>query len=537
MTRTIDAKNLMALLDGPDEVALIDVREQADYGASHPILAANIPLGRIELVVGERIPRLSTPIVVEDAGEGTLAAQAADKLTALGYTDIRILDGGTKAWGEAGFELFSGMFVPSKAFGEFVEHEYGTPSVSADELKAMMDAMEAGGDKLVVVDSRPMDEYNVMNIPTGIDVPGAELVYRVSELAPDPDTTVVVNCAGRTRSIIGAQSLINAGLPNKVVALRNGTMGWHLAGYKLEHGQTAFGPDPKPETLEQARARARDVAHRFGVPSVDAETLDRWRGERDSRTLYVLDVRTAEEFEASRIADSWHAPGGQLVQATDFYVPVRNARIVLVDDRMVRAQMTASWLVQLGWTDVHVLESGLAGQKTASGPYQVPVRGLEALGPVREVSPAEAKAQMDAGSATLLDLAKALDYRDEHPEGAWWASRVAIAENLSKIPEGHAVLLTSPDGVLARLTANDLASCGRTVAVVDGGTKAWVASGLPLASGITAVLSPPNDSYLRPYDRKNKAEIEKAMNDYLTWEVALVEQIKKAGGIRFKSYA
>src|SRR3546814_14009942 len=88
-----------------------------------------------------------------------------------------------------------------------------------------------------------MDEYHKMNIPGGIDVPGAELVYRVRDLAPDPDTLVVVNCAGRTRSIIGCQSLINADLPNKVMALRNGTMGWHLAGLDVERGaQRQCGP-------------------------------------------------------------------------------------------------------------------------------------------------------------------------------------------------------------------------------------------------------------------------------------------------------
>jgi len=422
------------------------------------------------------------------------------------------------------------MFVPSKAFGEFVEHAYDTPSVSADELKAMMD----GGEKLVVLDSRPMDEFRVMNIPTGVDVPGAELVHRVGEVAPDADTTVVVNCAGRTRSIIGAQSLINAGVPNKVVALRNGTMGWHLAGHQLEHGNDRTAPAPAGEALDQAIARAEACGARFGVKTVDAATLETWRGERDRRTLAILDVRTIEEFEARRIADSRHAPGGQLVQSTDFYLPVRNCRVVLVDDRKVRALMTASWLEQLGWRDVHVLESGLDGQETVSGSHRPEVLGLEAAA-AATVSPPEAKAMAEAG-AVILDLAKALDYRDGHPEGAWWAGRVAIPANLSKIPSDTAIVLTSPDGVLARLAAADLAGSGRVVRVIDGGTAAWTATGLPMQSGMTAVLSEPNDSYLRPYDRTSKAEIEKAMNDYLTWEVALVEQIKKSGGISFRHY-
>lgn len=531
MARTIDARDLHARLEGSDEIALIDVREQALYAASHPILAANIPLARLELMVADRIPRRSTPIVVEDAGEG-IAEVAADRLERFGYSDVAMLAGGTPAWAAAGLELFSGMHVPSKAFGEFVEHAYGTPSVSAEELKGIMDS----GRKLVVLDSRPMDEYRVMNIPTGVDVPGAELVYRVGEVAPDADTLVVVNCAGRTRSIIGAQSLINAGIPNEVVALRNGTMGWHLAGYGLEHGQARNAPDPREGTLAAARARSAAVAARFGVRRIDAATLDAWRSERENRTLAILDVRTAEEFEALRIADSRHAPGGQLVQGTDLYLPVRNVRVVLFDDQIVRADMTASWLVQLGWTEVFVLESGLQGQATASGSYTPPVLGIDTLPSTPSIAPAMARRRVAEGSAVLLDLARGLDYRDSHPEGAWWACRTAIADNLSKIPAGAALVLTAPEADLARLAAADLDGCGREVLLLEGGRGAWEAAGLPMQSGMTAVLSEPQDTYLRPYDRSNRAEVEKAMNDYLTWEIALVEQIKKAGGLSFRHF-
>jgi len=321
-----------------------------------------------------------------------------------------------------------------------------------------------------------------------------------------------------------------------VVALRNGTMGWHLAGYGLEHGNDRTAPEPTGEALAGAQARSAAAAARFGVGTVDVATLDAWRAERDRRTLAILDVRTLEEFEARRVADSRHAPGGQLVQATDLYLPVRNARVVLVDDRRVRADMTASWLAQLGWTDVHVLEGGLDGQAIASGPYVSPVLGGDALPAGSAISPDEARRRADAGSAVLLDLARSLDYRDRHPEGAWWACRTAIVENITKIPTGAAVVLTAPEEMLARLAAADLDDCGREVLLLDGGSAAWCAAGLPMQSGMTAVLSEPQDTYLRPYDRSNRAEIEKAMNDYLTWEIALVEQIKKAGGLSFRHY-
>ena len=197
----------------------------------------------------------------------SLAQRAARVLRRLGYRDLHVLAGGIAGWKAAGYELYSGVHVPSKAFGEHVEHHDNTPRIAAAELKAMLDA----GKDLVVLDSRPMSEYRVMNIPGALDCPGAELVYRVHQAAPRPETLVVVNCAGRTRSIIGAQSLINAGIPNKVVALKNGTMGWHLAGLELERGQERMAPAPVGDALEKAKAAAARVAKRFSIRILSVE--------------------------------------------------------------------------------------------------------------------------------------------------------------------------------------------------------------------------------------------------------------------------
>lgn len=158
--------------------------------------------------------------------------RALPALRKLGYTDVNCLAGGLDGWIAAGGEVFRDVNVPSKAFGEWVEGLRHTPSLSAQEVQALLDARA----DVVVVDARRFDEYQTMNIPGSTSVPGAELVLRVRELAPNPATRVIVNCAGRTRSIIGTQSLVNAGLPNPVAALRNGTIGWTLAGQTLERG-------------------------------------------------------------------------------------------------------------------------------------------------------------------------------------------------------------------------------------------------------------------------------------------------------------
>ncbi|HEX3861390.1 MAG TPA: rhodanese-like domain-containing protein [Stellaceae bacterium] len=334
-----------AMLRDGDEIAFLDVREEGVFSeAGHPFFAHSVPLSRLELMIGDLVPRHGTRLVVHDGGAEGLAERAAAKLAALGYRDVAVMAGGAPAWGAAGFELFTGVNVPSKAFGELVEHRCGTPHIAAAELKRRIDA----GEKVLIVDSRPIGEFRNMSIPGAFDCPGAELVYRVPDKVPEPDTLVVVNCAGRTRSIIGAQSLRNARLANPVMALENGTMGWELAGLQLARGREEALPVPSPAGLAKAHALADDVAARFGIQRIDDAAFARLTGEAAQRTLYVFDVRSPEEYAAGHLATARSAPGGQLVQATDVYMATRNARIVLVDDDGVRSVMTGSWLVQMG---------------------------------------------------------------------------------------------------------------------------------------------------------------------------------------------
>ena len=350
---SIDARALRTRIMGTGELALIDVREASAYAEGHILYAASLPLARLELLAERALPRRSVPIVVCDGGEG-LAARAAARLTDSGYCDVRVLEGGVEAWEARGGVLFSGTNVPSKAFGEHVEHIEGTPSLSAEEL----DSLVKSGEDVLILDSRPMDEYRAHSIPGGICVPGAELAYRVHDLRRSPDTRVVVNCAGRTRSIIGAQSLINAGVVN-VTSLRNGTMGWRLAGLELAFDADERYPPLSETGRDEAGRSAARVAERFGVRYLDRAAFEAWRRERDERTLYVFDVRSPEEYEAGHLPGSRCAPGGQLVQETDVYAPVLGSRVVLVDDDGVRATMTASWLEQMGGREVAVLENAL----------------------------------------------------------------------------------------------------------------------------------------------------------------------------------
>jgi len=345
-----------------EEIALLDLRHESAFATGHPLFAANMAAGRIALEAETRLPCKDVQIVVYDAGEG-LVAEAADRLAALGYSNVRALDGGLQGWKDAGFELFQDVNSYAKAFGELVESRRHTPSLAAEEVAALI-ARKAN---IRILDVRRFDEYTTMNIPGSISVPGGELVLRAGEAAPDPDTTIIVNCAGRTRSIIGTQSLINAGVTNKVVALRNGTIGWTLARQNLEHGASRRGAIG---AVEGAKANASDVAYRAGVRRLSVAELAALAAQQN-RTLYRFDVRDAGEYAAGHLPGFRHYAGGQLVQEIDMAAPVRGARIVLSDNFGVRADMTASWLAQMGW-EAYVLDGGYDGALEVSPPVVLP---------------------------------------------------------------------------------------------------------------------------------------------------------------------
>ena len=464
----VSAHALCEMLADGKELALVDVREELIFSKNHLLLARAIPLSRFELKFAQLVPRRGTRVVLCDDDDG-LAARAAAILLRNGYSNAAVLDGGVAAWAAAGFELFSGVNVPSKAFGEFIEHANHTPGISAGELEQLI---REGAD-IAVLDSRPFDEYVRVSIPTAINVPGAELVLRAREIAPSPQTMVVVNCAGRTRSIIGAQSLINAGLPNKVVALRNGTMGWSLAGFTCESGKNRRAPGVSEKTLEWARRAAQRVADSCGVAVVDGAKLDALRADAE-RTVYLFDVRDPAEHQAGHVPGAVSAPGGQLVQATDQYVGTLGACIVLVDDAEVRALMTASWLRQMGWRDVFVL----AAAGTETGWPAAPMLDID--------THADAALELNEfgelfarNGATVVDLSLSRDYLREHIPGAWFAIRTRLDRALEKIPLRGTLVLTSEDGAVARLAVAEAeALIGTPVRFLAGGNAAWKAAGL-----------------------------------------------------------
>src|SRR5436190_9011230 len=353
---------LAALMASDTPHAVLDLRERGAYQRGHIFRTTLLPRRELELRLPALVPSPAVPIVLVDE-DGALAALARPTLAAMGYRDVRALEGGLAAWRAAGRPLVQGVNVPSKVFGEQALHHWKTPEILPKELAERI----ARQDDMVIVDSRTPEEYHRACVPGAISVPGGELVFRILDLVKSPEQTIVVHCGGRTRSYIGAESLRRMGLPNPIVALENGTMGWELAGLTLERGGARTAPDPGEASRVQAAAVAERVAAEDRVKSLSVDDVRRLWEERRERNGYPVDVRTADEYEAGHVAGSIWAPGGQAVQATDDYFAVRRASFVFICDGVVRATLTAAWFARMGVPDVAVLAGGVPAWQDAGG--------------------------------------------------------------------------------------------------------------------------------------------------------------------------
>lgn len=510
----VEAKaRLQEVLEGRGELAFLDLREAGQYGEGHPFFVVNLPYSRLERLAPDLLPRKETPLLLLDDGDG-ISERAARRFEALGYPNLAMIEGGAAAWEAAGYGLFKGVNLPSKAFGELVEAEMHTPSIPPERLAEWL----SSDDPPLVLDGRSPQEFQKMAIPGGLSCPNAELPFRLEQLLDRPDRPVVVNCAGRTRSIIGAQGLINAGFENPIYALENGTQGWELAGLSLERGgQAARLPEPEGPQRERARRRAAAYRARFGVPTADWDRLTAWREDPD-RSFYLFDVRTAEEFASGHLPGARHAPGGQLVQATDLWVAVRGARIVLCDDCGLRAAVTAAWLRGMGH-DARPLDLDVTQAEELE--RQTPAAALPPEPGIPVIAPGEISQKGLAG-VPLFDFSSSTAFRAGHPSGARWASRA----RLSKVPASAVVTADDPWNV--SLAALDLAEEGRAAqAAVLGSRSEWEAAGY----GTVATPQVPSDAesidYLFFVHDRHDGNLE-AARQYLAWETGLLDRMDES---------
>ena len=514
----IDAHALKQQIHDTEEISILDVREHGQYGENHLFFAVSLPYSVLELEIERLVPRKNTRIVLygnEQENEITQSAYSA--AARMGYTNLSILQNGIQGWQADGYATFAGVNLPSKTFGELAEHAYETPRLSALELHELL---HDDRHKIVVLDGRPVPEYKKMNIPGSVCCPNGELALRASQLAPDPETTIVINCAGRTRSIVGAQTLINLGIPNTVYALENGTQGWYLADLKLEHNANRLYPEQiKEDDLPTLQARSAALANRHNIETVNASQVKTWLAQ-DNRTTYLCDIRTPEEYAQDKLLTAiQHTPGGQLIQATDEYIGVRKSRLVLLDFDGIRAPVTASWLKQQGW-EVYLLSNPAALALPPRPNHRQPDLEYTTALAADEIAGFVA----DHPQANIIDTRASMQYRKLRLQGSYWAIRPTL-DSVTPQDKTIAILLIGESLEKLQLLAEDLERSGHTdiyFACMDA--SSIVRCGLPISEEDHAL---PDDAcidflfFVHDRHQGNKD----AARKYLEWETNLISQI------------
>ena len=503
--------DLVALFRGTDEFAVLDCREEGEFVHAHLFAATNLPFSRLELTLGAAIPNRSTPIVfaADLSGSGARAARLA---TAIGYQDLRFLQGGIAAWQASGLPLFSGVNLPGKAFGEYVERNLHPPSISAVTLRTRLD----DGQPTLLLDTRSPEEHAQYCLPGAIACPNGELVIRALAAVTDKETTVVTHCGGRTRSIIGAQTLKDLGLVQPVFALENGTIGWEAIGEALEYGSDRTLPDT-PAGRAAGRAAAKALGREAGITTIDLETLHHYRSDAAS-SIFLIDIRSAQEFAAGHLQGARHAPGGQLIQTIDRHAVVRNARIVLTDDDGTRATVIAYWLTRMGFPNVDVLAA--TDDALRARPDQAPR------------APA-ASCQSIPTDGLVIDIRPSLDYRNGHIPGSWFLTRENLDRDLAILPKTRQATLITDEEHYAQLMARDLARFGIQAQVLDGGYAAWIKEGNLPERGLTHLASPPNDTAYFGDMLEGEAATVREDRRYIAWETALIDDMFDDPSIRY----
>jgi rhodanese-related sulfurtransferase len=529
MVKTLGAYELGQIQENGSPYALVDVRERGEYVLDQILGSVPVPRGLLEARISSVVPWLDAPVIVY-CDDGYRSGKAAETLEQLGYQDASVLEGGINAWKEAGFETHYGVNVIGKDYGEKVAVQDGIVQLTPQQVQEMR---ERG--KVFVLDSRTREEFEKSHVPGAYSVPGGELPVKVLSLleqAENKDAKIVVNCAGRTRSILGADVLRRLGL-SEVYALENGTMAWTMAGLELDHGPAQ---DLNAPMSESARERAAEFAENFArEEGVEGISVDHLRQHRDRDAWhYVVDVRLPEEYEQGHIPGAISCPGGQLANALDEYIGVRQARLVCVSNGTTRAKIGAALCKRIGYPDVVYLDGGTDAWREQVGeletePPHFEMFGLaEARETVETIEPLDLAEALERDDApTIIDVRRSSEYADRHIQGSIWIPRGDLERRIERyVPDFGVPLVTvSNRGERALLAAATLRDMGyQNVMALNGGLTSWAGAGFETVEGLegadVSLQEAKEDADLvnRP---RALARSREDMINYLEWETRL----------------
>jgi len=521
---SISVSALEDLMSSKSEYALFDVREAGEAEKGHIYGTTFLPRRLIEFRILELVPNPDALLVLYDNGPDDGRAELARQtLRGTGYKKVLVLSGGTAAWSKAGHTLVEGSNVPCKLFGENLHASEHVPDLTAEELASWRDS----GKQMLICDIRTPTEHESAHVPDSRPAPSFDIAHSLGDFLKK-DVPVIVHCAGRTRSIIACQALRELGLEN-VYALKNGTMGWILAGHKLDETGSGEPFTPSPESIKLFEERAAKIAADANIASMDQQTLQDAIAARKQQksNVYVFDVRPLKDSLNGRIPGSFAVPGGQVVQRADDFIAVRMAPIVFIDDREGRANMTASFFRKMGYPNVHVLSGGVngwveAGKDLVKGRGRPLPLGLQNAKTASHVlSPKQAQQKLaDSPEMIVINVDHSKNFSSGHIAGSSWLARGFLEQRIANITDNKQakILVTCSGGTQSCLANATLIALGYSnTHLLDGGIRAWKKAGLSIETGVVNPMEA-DDLVLPPFARGQKG-----MQKYLDWEEKLVK--------------
>jgi rhodanese-related sulfurtransferase len=271
--------------------------------------------------------------------------------------------------------------------------------------------------------------------------------------------------------------------------------------------------------LPAQQQRAKILAEKNGVTFVDGATVAHWLTD-DTRTTFLCDVRSPEEFAGGTIPGAQHTPGGQLVQATDQFVGVRGARLVVFDKENVRAPAMASWLAMMGW-EVAVLTNAFTHSWEKNSTSLTVAQQTSAI-TISTIS-AEQLKNLDTHTTQYVDVRASTKYREAHLKGFVWS----IRPNLNQLPniKGAYVVIVADESAIAQLAAQELLDAGAAQVQINTDTvQQWRAAGLEVIATPTSPSDQESIDYLFFVHDRHDGNRAAAMR-YLEWEINLLNQI------------
>ena len=467
---------------------LIDCRERRDYVDGHWFGSTNIPLSILPTRLPFLCPYKDFPIHFLHWGDAasSVALRYLEKLEYQNITPHSV----TQPIGPV-VGYVQGEYAWSKAFGEVVARQSDILEVTPQEY--VTDYQHAQ-----LVDVRPTGEYNRFTLPNSINLPNSLLLANMERLGNHADL-VLLHCAGRTRSIIGAHTIKAAGYSGDFGIFRGGTQAWELDGFAREHGANRT----MAENIESTEFVA-NFLNRCHIPSAHIQPTGIAAFVETNSDHLIFDVSDDAANGILVAANIIKISGTNLVQQTDRSIARYHLPILLFDCRSgSRAAFAAYWLSRMGFC-----------VKIAIVDADHVQFSLEKNNDVQEKSDQQLIEKWVSDGTQIYDFRLSSEFATGHIESSRWQN---ISFMLDQKPEMYSIGIIAPCHKTGNMIFEILTDNGWNI---DG---IYVWQDQPLDPIILASTAAKFDQNEIPIDKSalfagRHFGVLKDAQDYLAWE-------------------